>query len=74
MRATGAGLFQSSYGGRLFYGHQGSIPGYVCVMQHDPRSALTIVMASNVGSGNRLSFQASGLHAVVDRAIGVILD
>jgi hypothetical protein len=27
---------------------------------------------SNVGSGNRLSFQAGGLHAVVDRAIRAI--
>lgn len=74
MRETGAGLFQSSYGDRAFYGHQGSIPGYVCVMQHDPESGLTIAMASNVGSGNRLSFQASGLHEVVDRAIRAILD
>ncbi|MDW6021613.1 serine hydrolase domain-containing protein [Mesorhizobium sp. BAC0120] len=74
LRETGAGLFQSSYGGRDFYGHQGSIPGYVCVMQHDPGSGLTIAMASNVGSGNRLSFQASGLHEVVDEAIRAILD
>jgi D-alanyl-D-alanine carboxypeptidase len=73
MRETGAGLFQSSYGDRAFYGHQGSIPGYVCVMQHDPESGLTIAMASNVGSGNRLSFQASGLHEVVDQAIRAIL-
>jgi len=74
MRETGAGLFRSSYGDRAFYGHQGSIPGYVCVMQHDPESRLTIAMASNVGSGNRLSFQASGLHEVVDKAIRTILD
>lgn len=73
MRETGAGMFQSSYGDRAFYGHQGSIPGYVCVMQHDPESNLTIAMASNIGSGNRLSFQASGLHEVVDKAIRSIL-
>lgn len=73
MRETGAGLFQSSYDGRPFYGHQGSIPGYVCVMQHDPESRLTIAMTSNVGSGNRLSFQASGLHEVVDTVIRAIL-
>jgi D-alanyl-D-alanine carboxypeptidase len=42
-------------------------------MQHDPVSGLTIAMTSNVGSGNRLSFQASGLHPVVDQAIGIIL-
>ncbi|WP_115421485.1 serine hydrolase domain-containing protein [Ensifer sp. M14] len=74
MRETGAGLFQSSYAGRLVYGHQGSIPGYVTVMQHEPISGLTIAMTSNVGSGYRMSFYASGLHEVLDRAIGIILD
>ncbi|MET2825649.1 serine hydrolase domain-containing protein [Mesorhizobium shangrilense] len=73
MRETGAGLFQSAYADRAFYGHQGSIPGYVSVMLHDPQSHLTIAMTSNVGSGNRLSFQASGLHPVVDEAIGILL-
>ena len=73
MRETGAGMFNSLYGDRAFYGHQGSIPGYVAVMQHDPVSGLTIAMTSNVGSGNRLSFQASGLHPVVDQAIRIIL-
>jgi D-alanyl-D-alanine carboxypeptidase len=73
MRETGAGMFQSAYADRAFYGHQGSIPGYVAVMLHDPQSGLTIAMTSNVGSGNRLSFQASGLHPVVDSAIGIIL-
>ncbi|RUT96894.1 serine hydrolase, partial [Mesorhizobium sp. M7A.T.Ca.TU.009.01.3.2] len=52
----------------------GSIPGYVAVMLHDPISGLTIAMTSNVGSGNRLSFQASGLHPVVDKAIQIILE
>ncbi|MBP1873011.1 D-alanyl-D-alanine carboxypeptidase [Ensifer adhaerens] len=74
MRETGAGLFQSSYADRLFYGHQGSIPGYVTVMQHEPISGLTIAMTSNVGSGYRMSFYASGLHPVLDRAVGIILD
>jgi D-alanyl-D-alanine carboxypeptidase len=74
MRETGAGMFNSTYADRAFYGHQGSIPGYVAVMQHDPVSGLTIAMTSNVGSGNRLSFQASGLHPVVDQAIRIILD
>jgi D-alanyl-D-alanine carboxypeptidase len=74
MRETGAGMFQSAYADRAFYGHQGSIPGYVAVMLHDPESSLTIAMTSNVGSGNRLSFQASGLHPVVDEAIKIILE
>lgn len=74
MRETGAGLFQSSYADRLVYGHQGSIPGYVTVMQHEPKSGLTIAMTSNVRSGYRMSFYASGLHQVLDRAIGIILD
>lgn len=74
MRETGAGLFQSSYADRLVYGHQGSIPGYVTVMQHEPKSRLTIAMTSNVGSGYRMYFYASGLHQVLDRAIGIILD
>lgn len=74
MRETGAGLFQSSYADRLVYGHQGSIPGYVTVMQNEPKSGLTIAMTSNVGSGYRMSFYASGLHKVLDRAIGIILD
>lgn len=73
MRETGAGLFKSAYGDRMFFGHQGSIPGYVCVMQHDPESGLSISLASNVGSGNRLSFQASGLHYVVDDVIKRLL-
>ena len=42
-------------------------------MQHEPKSGLTIAMASNAGSGNRLSFYASGLHPVVDQAMRIIL-
>jgi len=73
MRETGAGLFQSSYADRPFFGHQGSIPGYVAVMQHEPRSGLTVAMACNAGSGNRLSFYASSMHTVFDQAIRIIL-
>lgn len=73
LRETGAGLIASEYAGRLMLGHQGSIPGYVTVMEHDPVSRLTIAMTSNVGSGNRLSFYASGIHPVVDQAINIIL-
>lgn len=73
LRETGAGLIASEYAGRLVLGHQGSIPGYVTVMEHDPVSRLTIAMTSNVGSGNRLSFYASGIHPVVDQAIRIVL-
>lgn len=73
LRETGAGLIASEYADRLVLGHQGSIPGYVTVMEHDPASRLTIAMTSNVGSGNRLSFYASGLHPVLDQAIKIIL-
>ena len=74
MREARAGLFQSSYADRPVYGHQGSIPSYVTAMQHEPISGLTIAMISNVGSGYRMSFYASGLHAVLNQAIGIILD
>jgi D-alanyl-D-alanine carboxypeptidase len=74
MRETGIGIFSSDYGGRRMFGHQGSIPGYVTVMQHDRASGLSVAMTSNVGSGNRLSFQASGLHLVVDDIVRTILD
>lgn len=73
LRETGAGLIASEYAGRLVLGHQGSIPGYVTVMEHDPATRLTIAMTSNVGSGNRLSFYASGVHPVLDQAISIIL-
>ena len=73
MRETGIGIFSSDYGGRRMFGHQGSIPGYVTVMQHDRASGLSIAMTSNIGSGNRLSFQASGLHLVVDEVIKILL-
>lgn len=73
MRETGAGLFLSSYADRMSFGHQGSIPGYVTVMQHEPVSGLSIALTSNAGSGNRLSFYASGIHPVVDAAMKIIL-
>lgn len=66
MIKAGAGVFESSYGGRLTIGHQGSVPGYVSVMQHDPASGVSVAVATNVGSGDRLSFQAAGLHPLVD--------
>lgn len=72
MREAGMGVFASDYGNRTFFGHQGSIPGYVCTMQHDPESKVTIAITTNVGSGRRLSFQASGLHPVVDAVIGAV--
>ena len=72
MRKAGAGVFQSDYGGRATLGHQGSIPGYVTVMQHDPVSGLTLAMTSNAGSGNRQSFHAAGIHKVVDAAMAVL--
>lgn len=68
------GLFASSYAGRLLLGHQGSMPGYVSVMQHDPSSELTVAMAPNLGSGNRISFQASGLHSVVDEVVTILTE
>lgn len=73
MRETGIGIFSSDYGDRRMFGHQGSIPGYVTVMQHDRVSGLSVAMTSNVGSGNRLSFQASGLHLVIDDVVKTLL-
>ncbi|MBE1208335.1 serine hydrolase domain-containing protein [Aminobacter carboxidus] len=73
MRETGTGLFQSSYADLLLYGHQGGIPGYVTVMQHEPKSGLTVAMTCNAGSGNRLSHHAGSMHPVFDQAIRVIL-
>jgi D-alanyl-D-alanine carboxypeptidase len=69
MRESGAGLFLSSYAGRMTLGHQGSLPGYVSVMQHDPATGISAALVTNTGSGNRLSFQASGLHGAFDRIL-----
>ncbi|MGI6852210.1 serine hydrolase domain-containing protein [Mesorhizobium sp. 1B3] len=73
LRETGAGLLLSEYSGRLMFGHQGSIPGYVTVMEHDRETGLSIAMTSNVGSGNRISFYANGLHPVLDDVIEIVL-
>lgn len=73
MRETGAGLFLSAYAGRQTFGHQGSIPGYVSVMQHHRDSGTSAVLLTNTGSGNRLSFQASGLHDAFDRILEAAL-
>jgi len=73
MEETGAGLFLSRYAGRSVFGHQGSIPGYVTVMQHDPECGVTAALTSNVGSGNRFHFYASGLHEVFDQALATAL-
>lgn len=55
------------------FGHQGSIPGYMTVMPHDRVSGLSVAMTGSVGSGNRLSFQASGLHLVIDDVVKTLL-
>ncbi len=68
MLRSGAGVFESTYGERLTIGHQGSLPGYVSVMQYDPVSGIAVAIATNIGSGDRLSFEAVGLHALADDA------
>ena len=68
-RQSGAGLFVSSYGDRDLFGHQGSVPGYVSLMQHDAESGISYALLTNTGANNRLSFQASGLHAVMDEIV-----
>lgn len=73
LRETGAGLLLSEYAGRPMFGHQGSIPGYVTVMEHDRTTGLSVAITSNVGSGNRISFYANGLHPVVDDVIEILL-
>ena len=73
MRETGAGVFLSAYGGRQSFGHQGSLPGYVSVMQHHRDSGVSATLLTNTGSGNRLSFQASGLHEAFDQILEAAL-
>lgn len=73
LRETGAGLLLAEYAGRRVLGHQGSIPGYVTVMEHDPETGLSVAMTSNAGSGNRISFYANGIHPVLDDVIGILL-
>jgi D-alanyl-D-alanine carboxypeptidase len=69
MREAGAGLWAMEYAGRMVFGHQGSMPGYVTVMVHDRPRGLTAALTTNTGSGNRLSFFASGLHEVMDAVL-----
>jgi D-alanyl-D-alanine carboxypeptidase len=66
LRESGAGVWLLPYAGRDMLGHQGSMPGYVTVMVHHRPSAITLALTTNTGSGNRLSFYASGLHGLVD--------
>ena len=69
MREAGAGIWAMHYAGRTVFGHQGSMPGYVTVMVHDRANDLTAALTTNTGSGNRLSFYASGLHEVMDAVL-----
>jgi len=74
MRETGAGLFALDYAGRLTFGHQGSMPGYVTIMAHDPVSRASAALTTNTGSGNRLHFYATGLHQVFDTIMTLAAD
>ena len=74
MRAAGAGLFALDYAGRRVFGHQGSMPGYVTVMAHDPASSASAALTTNSGSGNRFHFFAAGLHDVFDEVIVLAAD
>jgi D-alanyl-D-alanine carboxypeptidase len=73
LRDSGAGVWLMRYGGRDVLGHQGSMPGYVTVMAHHRPSAVTVALATNTGSGNRLSFYASGLHGLLDEIMECLL-
>jgi D-alanyl-D-alanine carboxypeptidase len=73
LRESGAGIWLMRYAGHDVFGHQGSLPGYVTVMVHHRPSALTVALTTNTGSGNRLSFYASGLHGLVDTIVGRVL-
>jgi D-alanyl-D-alanine carboxypeptidase len=42
-------------------------------MVHHRPSAITLALTTNTGSGNRLSFYASGLHGLVDTILGRVL-
>jgi D-alanyl-D-alanine carboxypeptidase len=66
MRETGAGLFAAEYGGRHLFGHQGGMPGFVTLMQHDRESGRTMAITTNVGSGMRQHFYAAGIHEIMD--------
>lgn len=69
LRDSGAGIWSMRYAGHDVLGHQGSMPGYVTVMIHHRPSAITLALTTNTGSGNRLSFYASGLHGLVDAVL-----
>lgn len=73
LRESGAGVWLMRYAGHDVFGHQGSMPGYVCVMIHHRPSGLTLALTTNTGSGNRLSFYASGLHGLMDTLLGRLL-
>jgi D-alanyl-D-alanine carboxypeptidase len=72
MRESGAGLFLSEYAGTGVFGHQGSIPGQVCVMQHIPQSGVSLALTTNTGSGDRGSFYAAGLHDTFDQLVKLV--
>jgi D-alanyl-D-alanine carboxypeptidase len=71
MVETGAGLFASRYGGRILFGHQGGMPGYVTLMQHDPETGISAAITTNTGSGLRQHFYATGIHDVMDAIVSV---
>jgi D-alanyl-D-alanine carboxypeptidase len=73
LRESGAGVWLMRYAGHDVFGHQGSMPGYVTVMVHHRASGVTVALTTNTGSGNRLSFYASGLHGLVDAILGRVL-
>ena len=73
LRESGAGVWIMEYAARKMFGHQGSMPGYVTVMAHHRPSGVTVALTTNTGSGNRLSFYASGLHGLVDALFGRLL-
>jgi D-alanyl-D-alanine carboxypeptidase len=74
LRDSGAGVWLMRYAGHDVLGHQGSMPGYVSVMVHHRPSAVTVALCTNTGSGNRLSFYASGLHGLMDAIVERLLD
>jgi len=73
LHASGAGVWQMRYAGRDLLGHQGSMPGYVTAMVHHRPSGITVALTTNTGSGNRLSFYASGLHGLMDAILERVL-
>jgi D-alanyl-D-alanine carboxypeptidase len=74
MRETGAGLFALDYAGRQTFGHQGSMPGYVTIVAHEPVSGASAALTTNTGCGNRLHFYATGLHHAFDEIVTLAAD